>query len=124
LGERNGFISISWLGDIRTVPAGLAVFDCLDVVVMRIDQSVVEEIATESGMEMLNDFRDCVAGFVTGYSVQTILAYDVEKIVEKLMEKYGMDRFAALAHYTMFIEGPLINDGSPCFLRRIEPPAD
>lgn len=122
MGKRNGFISISWLADIWIISAGLDLFDCLDV--MKIDQSVVEEIATESGMEMLNDFKDCIAGFVTGYSVQTILAYDVEKIVEKLIDKYGMDRFEALAHYSMFIEGPLISDGSPCFLRRIEPPAD
>lgn len=91
---------------------------------MRIDPEVVEEIATEGGMEMLREFKDCIAGFVTGYSVQTILAYDVEKIVDKLMSKHGMNRFEALSHYTMFIEGPLINDGSPCFLRRIEPPAD
>ena len=91
---------------------------------MNVNYEIVQEIAEQGGMEMLSDFRDCIAGFVTGYSVQTVLAYDVEKIVDKLVNVYGMERFEALEYYSIHIEGPLINDGSPCFLRKIEPPAD
>jgi hypothetical protein len=49
------------------------------------------------------------------------LVYDVEKVIEQLVTRDGMDHDDAREYFEFNIVGGWVGDGTPCFLSRATP---
>jgi hypothetical protein len=63
-------------------------------------------------------FDDCIVGVVERCSLPSILCYDVELIIKKLMKRDGMSREDAEKFFDFNIVGAWMGLYTPCFLRR------
>jgi len=73
-------------------------------------------------MEM-DGFDDCIAGVVSRFGQCDILCYDLEKVIDKLMQETGMTYEDALEYHQFNQIGAWMGDETPCFivLKRDEP---
>ena len=47
----------------------------------------------------------------------TVVAYDIEKIIEVLMRDEGMTQMEAIEYYSFHLEGACLGDSSPIFIQ-------
>lgn len=65
---------------------------------------------------MLVELDDCVAGVVSQCGRRDVLCYDVQKILNVLMERDGMTLDDAREYFDFNIIGSYLGEFSPCFI--------
>jgi hypothetical protein len=60
-------------------------------------------------------FDPCVIGIAERINLR-VAAYDVEKVLQVLMDHHGMDEDEAQEHFDFNIAGSWVGEGSPVFL--------
>lgn len=74
----------------------------------------------EAGYDELmfaDGFDDCILGICERMGQDPIVAYDYEKILDRLMAQ-GMDYMDAVEHFNFNIIGAWVGDLTPCFITR------
>ena len=62
-------------------------------------------------------FDDCIIGICNRFGQESILAYDYEKIIRKLM-LMGMERSEAVDFFEYNQIGMYVGERTPCFIER------
>ena len=87
---------------------------------IEMSREIVQEIAREEGMLLLDGFFDeAIIGLASRSGDNTVVAYSIDVIIKILMEKYGKSYPEALEHYSFHIEGRTMGDMTPMFIRLI-----
>jgi len=72
----------------------------------------------EDHMMVMDGYDDCIIGIAERCSDQNILAYDVAKIIKKLI-KQGMDEEEAWEWFSFNQVGAYVGEGTPIFIHKI-----
>ena len=83
-----------------------------------------ETIDEDEEILKVDGFDDCIVGTVSRCTSNTILCYDVQKMITKMMERDGMSYEDAREYYEFNILGAWVGEGTPMFLERFEGGAD
>ena len=80
----------------------------------------IEEIINEigsipEGLVKLDGYDDCICGIVERYGMDSVLLYDTNLIINKMMEEDGMEQFEAIEYFDFNIMGAWFSEGTPCF---------
>lgn len=70
-------------------------------------------------MIRMNGFDDCIAGVVERFGQPDILCYDIDKVIEKLMEQDRMTYEGAVEFWQYNQLNVWAGDSTPCFLRSL-----
>ena len=65
----------------------------------------------------IDGFDSCCVGVVSQHNMRNVLAYDVNKILKKLV-KEGMTREEAIEFFNFNIGGAYLGTGTPAFIYR------
>ena len=84
---------------------------------LEFDKDLLFEIAADDGMILLDDLDEAIVGLCSRCGSNTVVAYNINKIIEILMEREEMSYSEALDHYSFNIEGSHYGDMSPAFVR-------
>ena len=81
----------------------------------------VREKLSEIDPELLcmDGFDDCVIGVCNRYGDEQIVAYDVDKVVDKLHRNTGMSVDEAQEYFEFNQLGAYMGDRTPCFVKRL-----
>ena len=80
-----------------------------------------EQIAEYNEGAMLADgFDEAILGVAERCSMDPVVIYDVDKMVEILMERDGMELDEAREYIEFNVIGAYVGEGTPMFLRRLE----
>jgi len=71
-------------------------------------------------MLKMDGFDDCILGICCRIGQQTILAYDFDKVINKLMKTGKMSREEAVEYYEFNQLGAYMGEHTPCFIERIK----
>lgn len=74
-----------------------------------------DRAGTEPVMMVMEGFDDCIAGVVHRHGHQTVIAYDLYKVLDKL-RKQGMTCEEALEFHQYNQLGAWVGEGTPCFI--------
>ena len=75
-----------------------------------------EEIAELAEDAMFAEgFDDCILGTVSRFGAPTLVLYDEERVIQKLMSRDGMDRDTAEEFFSVNIIGAWVGEGTPAF---------
>ena len=74
-----------------------------------VDFSLSEDVV------QLDGFDDCICGVVERFRMDTVLLYDTNRIIDKMINEDGMTHFEALEYFDFNILGAWLGDGTPCF---------
>lgn len=78
-----------------------------------------EEIADINEEAVFADgFDDAIIGLAERINLGPVVAYDVEKIIEILMERDGMDYTEAYEYYSYNIIGSWVGEYTPIFITK------
>ena len=69
------------------------------------------------GAMKIDRFDDCICGIVERHGMDALLLYDTNTMIEKLMDKDGMDYEEAVEYFDFNIKGAWMGEGTPCFFR-------
>ncbi len=72
------------------------------------------------GMMVADGFDDAIIGTASQFGQDTVLAYNVDKVIEILMNRDGMPYEDALEFFSFNIEGAYVGDGTPVWIHAIE----
>jgi len=84
-----------------------------------LDRSMLMQIADEEGMLLYDGFDDAIIGMASRCGENTVLAYDIDKIIEILMDRDDLNYEEALEYYSFNMEGAYIGDSTPTHIRCI-----
>jgi len=62
-------------------------------------------------------FDDAIIGIAERCGMDSVLAYDEDKIIDILMEKYDMDGSEAQEWYSYNMVGAYVGEGTPIFVK-------
>lgn len=65
---------------------------------------------------MLDGFDDAIIGMAERINLGPVVAYDIEKIIEVMMERDGMDYAEALEYYSFNIQSAWMGDYTPIYI--------
>ena len=82
---------------------------------MALSKAEFKEIAEEEELLLMDGYDDCIVGLVDRFGQPTIVCYDKEKVIEKLMAD-GMTDEEALEWFEFNQIGAWMGDKTPCFL--------
>ena len=82
-----------------------------------LSKDLLFEVAKDDGMLMWDGFDEAILGLASRCGDNTVVAYDIDKIIEILQKEEGMTYFEALEYYSFKIEGAYFGDSSPVFIR-------
>jgi len=68
----------------------------------------------------MDGFDDCIAGVVERIGQPPIICYDRDKVLNKLMSQ-DMDYEEAVEYFEYNQQGAWMGEGTPCFIRQLEP---
>ena len=77
------------------------------------------QIAEEEGMLLYDGFDDAIIGIASRCGENTVLAYDIDKIIEILMDRDDLSYEEALEYYSFNMEGAYIGESTPTHIRCI-----
>ena len=82
---------------------------------------ITKEDAVELYPEMIqmDGYEDCVIGICTRFGQEPILAYDFDKVINKL-KKDGMSYEEAIEFWEYNQLGSYVGERTPCFIERIK----
>jgi len=66
-------------------------------------------------MLKVDGFDDCVLGICEQAGCADIIAYDVQKMINKMMSQ-GMEQTEAWEYFDFNILGAFMGEGTPCFI--------
>ena len=77
-----------------------------------------EDLQEEHEGELLkaDGFDDCVLGLAYRFGHQEVLAYDLNKVLQKLQEKDGMTHEEAVEYYEYNMVGAYMGDATPLYV--------
>jgi len=64
----------------------------------------------------MDDFDDCIIGVCHQCGQPTVIAYDQDKVIQKLMDRDGMDYEEAMEYFQYNQVGAYVGVGTPCFV--------
>ena len=76
----------------------------------------IEDSLSEGAMK-IDGFDDCICGIVERHGMDALLLYDTNTMIEKLMDKDGMDYEDAVEYFDFNIKGAWMGEGTPCFFK-------
>ena len=77
------------------------------------------QIAEEEGMLLYDGFDDAIIGIASRCGENTVLAYDIDKIIEILMDRDDLSYEEALEYYSFNMEGSYMGESTPTHIRCI-----
>ena len=87
---------------------------------MKLTKKEFLSIAKDNELLLMDDYDDAIVGLVDRFGQPTIVCYDKEKVIEKLMAD-GMTDEEALEWYEYNQIGAWMGETTPCFLSAITP---
>ena len=84
-----------------------------------LDRTLLMQIANEEGMLIYDGFDDAIIGIASRCGENTVLAYDIDKIIEILMERDELTYEEALEYYSFNMEGAYMGDSTPTHIRMV-----
>lgn len=86
------------------------------------EQSIREKLADAYGEDMLfmDGYDDCIAGVVSRCGNPTIVCYDFDMVIKKLMAEDDMTEEDAMEWYSYNMLGSGMGDMTPCFIELLE----
>jgi hypothetical protein len=82
-----------------------------------IDEEWVEEFNPQA--LKADGFDEAIIGMAERCSMEALLVYDIEKCIEILMERDGMNEEEAREYFSFNVLGAWVGEGTPLFLHRI-----
>ena len=76
----------------------------------------IEDSLSEGAMK-IDGFDDCICGIVERFGMDSVLLYDTDTMIEKMMTKDNMDYEEAVEYFDFNIKGAWMGEGTPCFFR-------
>jgi len=67
---------------------------------------------------LMDGFDDCILGICHRYGSESVVAYDKEKVIKKLVEQ-GMDYEEAIDYHDFNQACAWLGETTPCFIERI-----
>jgi hypothetical protein len=67
-------------------------------------------------MKKIDGFDDCIVGVVSRTNMVSLLCYEENKIISKLIREHHMSWEDAHEHYNYNIRGAYVGQDTPCFL--------
>ena len=86
---------------------------------MKLTKKEFWSIAKDNELLLMDDYDDAIVGLVDRFGQPTIVCYDKEKVIEKLMAD-GMTDEEALEWFEYNQIGAWMGETTPCFLSAIE----
>ena len=86
---------------------------------MKLTKKEFWSIAKDNELLLMDDYDDAIVGLVDRFGQPTIVCYDKEKVIEKLMAD-GMTDEEALEWFEYNQIGAWKGETTPCFLSAIE----
>jgi hypothetical protein len=68
-------------------------------------------------MKKIDGFDDCIVGVVERINMTSMLCYDPDKIVSKLIREHQMSWEEAQEHFDFNIRDSYVGEDTPCYLR-------
>ena len=65
----------------------------------------------------VDGFDDCICGVVERFGMESVLLYDTDTMIEKMMSQDGMSYQEAIEYFDYNIKGAWMGEGTPCFFR-------
>lgn len=72
------------------------------------------------GALKMDGYDDCIVGVIERFGQPTIVCYDKEKIIQKLMDDDGMERDEAIEFFEYNQLGAWMGETTPCFLTTMD----
>ena len=76
----------------------------------------IEDELSEGAMKV-DGFVDCICGVVERFGMESVLLYDTDTMIEKMMSQDGMSYQEAIEYFDYNIKGAWMGEGTPCFFR-------
>ena len=86
--------------------------------IVRLSLEEFKEISEENELLLMDGYDDCVVGLVERFGQPTIICYDRDKVLEKLVRD-GMTEEEAEEWFNFNQLGAWMGDKTPCFLSAI-----
>ena len=86
--------------------------------IVRLSSEEFKEISEENELLLMDGYDDCVVGLVERFGQPTIICYDRDKVLEKLVRD-GMTEEEAEEWFNFNQLGAWMGDKTPCFLSAI-----
>lgn len=80
--------------------------------------------AGESGALQLSGYDDCIVGIAERCSQGTLLVYDVDRVIEKLMSRDSMTYNEAQEFFQFNIAGAWMGEGTPLLFSQLAGPVE
>lgn len=84
-----------------------------------LDRKKLLQIAEEDGMLIYDGFDEAITGLASRCGENTVVAYNIDKIIEILMRRDKMSFEEALEYYSFNMEGAYMGDCTPVNIRLI-----
>ena len=76
----------------------------------------IQEWLPEGAMKV-DGFDDCICGIVERFGMDSVLLYDTDTMIEKMMSQDGMEYEDAVEYFEFNIKGAWMGEATPCFFR-------
>jgi len=84
-----------------------------------LSKDLLFEVASDDGMLIWDGLDEAILGLASRCGENTVVAYDIDKIIEILIKDEGMSYIEAIEYYSFHLEGAHLGDSSPIFIRLI-----
>ena len=74
----------------------------------------IENLLPEGAMK-IDGFDDCICGIVERFGMDSVLLYDRNSMIEKMISQDGMEYEEAIEFFDFNIKGAWMGEGPPCF---------
>ena len=68
------------------------------------------------GAMKVDGFDDCICGIVERYGMDSVLLYDTDTMIEKMITNNGMDYEDAVEYFDFNVLGSYVGEYTPCYL--------
>ena len=84
---------------------------------------MIEKMIDEYGLNFLEEesvvqlegLDDCICGIVERFGMDSVLLYDRNSMIEKMISQDGMEYEEAIEFFDFNIKGAWMGEGTPCF---------
>ena len=74
----------------------------------------IENLLPEGAMK-IDGFDDCICEIVERFGMDSVLLYDRNSMIEKMISQDGMEYEEAIEFFDFNIKGAWMGEGTPCF---------
>lgn len=83
-------------------------------------EEIIELIGEDQNIIFYDGIDDAIIGLTERIGMEPIVAYDVDKVIEILVETDGMTHEEAIEHYEYNIIGGYVGELTPVFIKKID----